>query len=250
MRLRLILTGLLCVGLQMKYFLDVEVLCMSESDEGVIEVTYDTQRCEEGYWFLHNIYQETEDGDTDRNVMMMVIIALGLIVPVVLVLVFSVGIVVGMVRRRIQNIAATTRTVQQAYSTIYITLALALTFFINIILTVVYAIVYTENIKSCYESSDKEVFRAAIELFVLTEHLTLTLFLTLSQTFRDELRTLRQAIKGRLCNALNCLILTPSPLRRTHSATLSTSAVTVFHITKGGAQVFSNGVDATQGAPL
>ncbi|XP_063883944.1 uncharacterized protein LOC135112915 [Scylla paramamosain] len=249
MRLRLILTGLLCVGLQLQYFLKVEVLCISVSDEGVV-VTNNTQRCEEGYWFLHNIYQETEDGDTGRNIMMMSIIALGLIVPVVLVLVFSVGIVVGMVHHRIQNIAATTHTLHQAYSAIYITLALALVFFINIMLTVVYAIIYTENITSCYESSSKEVFRAATHLLVLAEHLTLTLFLAINQTIRYELRTLLHAIKGRLYNALNCLTLTVCPSRRTRSATLNTNAVTVYHNdNEEGPHVLPSGGDTIREAP-
>ncbi|MPC41156.1 hypothetical protein E2C01_034741 [Portunus trituberculatus] len=249
MKLRLILTGLFCIGLQMKYFLDVEVLCMTVSDEGIVEVTNGTQLCEQGYWFIHNIYQEIEDGDTGRNVMMMVIIALGLVVPVVLVLVFSVGIVVGMVRRRIQSIAATTSTLQQAYSAIYITLALALVFFINIMLTVVYAIIYTENTKSCYASSRKEVFRAATHLLVLAEHLTLTLFLVLNQTFREELRTLLHTIKGSLCNALNCLTLTVCPSRRTRSATLNTRAVTVFHNILEGPQISPSRGETVHGAP-
>lgn len=208
-KLRIVFTGLFCVVLHLKHLLVVEVVCISNNE--IVKATNLTKNCKGGTWMLVDNLRQTEAGETWGDAGLAARGVLGMILPMVLVMVFSSGIVVGMMRYRLQNTAATPRTHEQAYSAIYITLALSLSFIIAVTATTVYFSIYSKNIKHCNGFFSVEVLRAVFHFLLRFEHVVHILFLATNQTFREELRTLLQATKNYFSNTITEFTETISP---------------------------------------
>lgn len=221
--LRMIFTGLFCVAIHLRHLLDVEVVCVS--DAGVVEATNYTGNCEGGSWVILSSKHRTKTVDVWRYVWLAARGVLGMVLPMVLVVIFNSGIVVGIVRRRLHNIAATTRTRDQAYSTIYITLGFSISFVIAVMTSTVYLSLYSKNMKHCHGSFSEEAFRGASHFLLRLDHIIHIVFLAINQTFREELRTLLQATKNYICNVITLLTQTICPSHQPRSSTHSEETV-------------------------
>lgn len=215
MRRRVAFTALFCVALHLRHLLDVQVVCVN--DVGGVKATNHTEGCEGGAWMIEDSLHRAEAGDVWHDVDLAARGVLGMIVPMVLVLVFNSGFVVGTVRHRLHNIAATERTRQEAYSTIYITLAFSLSFVTAIMTRIAYLILYSRNAMHCHGTFCEEVFRGASHFLLRFDHLMRILFLSINLTFRAELRTFLQDTKNYLKKRLHgdgtdCLPLTKATL--------------------------------------
>lgn len=179
-RNRMVLTVVVCVATHLKHLLQVEVTC-----SGSIR---DVDGTCEGVWViddeLHYLGRHTV-------LEMLLWVARGLLVlaaPVVFVLTFNVGVVVGLVRRRLHNTAATPKTRRQAFAGIYIALTFSATFVVSAVPIAVYSAFYADKIHKCHGSPSEEILRAVANLLMLGEHLTHFLFLSFNETFRTELQ--------------------------------------------------------------
>lgn len=220
-RHRIIFTGLFCIVINLRQLVEVSVVCFNK---GVIEVANNTN-CKEGSLYINDVVQEKGPGMVWQDGLVAVRIVLLMIVPAVLVLVFSSGIVLGLVRHRLQNIAATAHSRDQALSAIYITLILSFTFIIMIVGGVTFVSVYSMR---CHGSSfTKEVFRTALYFSVVGEHAIHIFFLAINQIFRDELKILLNAMKQHLTNIFVWMVQTCCP----SFCTRSTSTMHKTHIT-------------------
>ncbi|KAK8388248.1 hypothetical protein O3P69_020262 [Scylla paramamosain] len=204
-RLRIIFTGLFCIVLNLRHLLEVSVLCFT--DKKLVAIANNTD-CEQGSWYVEDVVQEKGPGMVWEDGIIAARIVLLMIVPAVLVLVFSSGIVVGMVRHRLQNVAATTHTRDQAFSAIYITLFLSFTFIIMIVAGITFISVHSLR---CHGSFAKEVFLIVFYFVLLGEHTTHIFFLAINQIFREELKILFSAIKRCRNNTLVRMVQTSCP---------------------------------------
>ncbi|KAK8388075.1 hypothetical protein O3P69_020158 [Scylla paramamosain] len=210
-KLRIIFTGLFCIAMHLRHLLEVSVLCFT--DKEMVEVTNNTA-CEQGLWYVEDVLQRKGLAMAWEDGMIAARVVLLLIVPAVLVLVFSFGIVVGIFRHRLQNVAATTHTRDQAFSAIYITLFLSFTFIIMIVAGVTFISMHSLR---CHGSFAKEVFRTVFLFLLLGQHTTHIFFLAINQIFRDELNILFNATKSRFNNTFMWMIQTSCPSFSTHT---------------------------------
>lgn len=213
----MIFTSLFCIAINLRHLLDVEVDCVQNNK--VVEDINHTHSCDGDIWIIKDSVRVAEKRAVWQSVYRLVRGLLVIVMPVSLVLIFNFGMVIGLVRRRLFNTAATTRTRDQAYSTIYITLAISFTAVSTAMPTVIHAAFFAKNIKNCHGPFKEEVLRASACLLLVGEHLTHFLFLAISQTFRVEIRTLLHDTKtclnttlARLTkNCSTCLCLIPFP---------------------------------------
>lgn len=202
MKLRIILIGLLCCGLNLRRLLQVRVMCVTC---GRVVVAFNqTEGCERGSLLLQDNFTEGEVWLDTRFFLRLV---LKLIIPGVLVMVFSLGIVVGLVRRRLKNSSSTSYTRGQTYIAIYTTVYFTLIFVITIMTNAAYCYVYLD--KRIW-SVNQEVFRAVLNILLLGEHV-IHILLALSQAFRDEFWTLLRDAENSIYNALSIMKLTNCP---------------------------------------
>ena len=194
-RLRLIFTGLFCTVINLRHLLEVRVGCLTN---GVMETVVNDTECEQGSWFVEDIVQ-VKDRMVWEDGMVTTRIVLLMIVPAVLVLVFSFGIVVGMVRHRLQNKAITTHTRDQAFTAIYITLFLSFSFIIMIVTGIIFVSFYTMR---CNGTLAQEAFLIIFYFLVLGEHVIHIFFIAINRIFRDELNILFHTTKRCFNNTL------------------------------------------------
>lgn len=192
-KIRMIVTGLCCVAVNLRHLINVEVEC--EWNEAVVEAANHSEDCEGGKWIIKDSLHVTGKRDVWQSVIKMVRGLLVIVIPVLLVLVFNMGIVIGLVRRRLFNTAATIRTRDQAYSSIYITLAISFTALVTAMPTIIHAYFFAPNIRNCHGPFNEEVLRASACLLLLGEHLTHFLILAINQIFRVEVKKLLRDVK-------------------------------------------------------
>ncbi|XP_063884829.1 uncharacterized protein LOC135113518 [Scylla paramamosain] len=221
-RLRIIFTGVLCVLVNLRHLLDVQVVCMGTAGE-VEAAANHTEDCEGGAWVILDSLHQSEMTEVWQMAVWIVRGILVIVMPVFLVLVFNTSIIIGLVRRRLHNAASTSRTRDQAYSSIYISLAISFTSITTAMPTVVHALFFATNIKHCHGPFSEEVFRAIANLLLLGEHLTHILFLAINQTFRDELKMLFHATKRSISKSITCMTQTPISSRQMHPFTVTTN---------------------------
>ncbi|MPC78085.1 hypothetical protein E2C01_072560 [Portunus trituberculatus] len=107
-RLRIIFTCLFCTAMNLRHLFTMNVECFN--DKAMVKVANDTKCDEQGSWYIEDVVQEKGPGMVWEDGMIAARIVLLVILPAVLVLVFNSGIVVGLVRHRLQNMAVTRHT--------------------------------------------------------------------------------------------------------------------------------------------
>ena len=222
-RLRIIFTCVLCVLVNLRHLLDVQVVCMGAVGE--VEAAADhIEGCEGGAWIILDSLHQSDMTEVWQTAIWIVRGILVIVMPVFLVLAFNTFIIIGLVRSRLHNSASTRRTRDQAYSSIYISLAISFTSITSAVPSAVHALLFARNIKHCHGPFSEEVFRASANLLLLGEHLTHILFLAINQTFREELKTLLQATKRSISKSLTCITQSATPSHQTRPVTVTTHA--------------------------
>ncbi|XP_071536829.1 uncharacterized protein [Panulirus ornatus] len=205
-RSRMAVTVFLCVAMHLQHLFQVEIKCSSNTEEQDGE-------CREGIWIINDCLHYLGRKTVLDNILWVLRGLVVLAVPIVLILAFNVAIIVGLVRRRLHNMASTPRSRRQAFSSIYIALAVSAAFFVCNIPISVYSAIYADKTDNCHGSFSEEIFRAVANLLMIGEHLIHFLFLSFNDSFREELqrhilsagRRIRDALQHSTPTFCSCL---------------------------------------------
>ncbi|XP_066981858.1 somatostatin receptor type 5-like [Macrobrachium rosenbergii] len=198
-RMRLTCTILVCILLHLEHLFDVRITCSTvehckpgnvtcELTAQQVSSEHNEHTCTDGVWFINDGLHYITEKPMWRQIYWVFYGLLVSALPIIVIVIFNLGIVVAIIAQRFKSVSSTARTQRRDLSRIYIILAISVTFVSCTVPTLVHAAFYAQNIENCHGTYSEEVFRAVAHLLLLAEHMTHFVILGFNQVFWNELK--------------------------------------------------------------
>ncbi|XP_064083440.1 uncharacterized protein LOC135199382 [Macrobrachium nipponense] len=196
-RMRLTCTILVCILLHLEQLFDVRITCstVEHCKPGNVTceltarlVSSDEHTCPDGVWFINDGLHYITEKPMWRQIYWAFYGLLVSALPIIVIVIFNLGIVVAIIIQRFKSLSSTARTQRRDLSRIYIILAISVTFVSCTVPTLIHAAFYAQKIENCHGTYSEEVFRAVAHLLLLAEHVTHFVILGFNQVFWSELK--------------------------------------------------------------